>query len=219
MGTPQGGILSPLLANIMLSAIEERYERWIRPQVNSRGKRIANPKRAGKGNRQNDRQKGRPVFYPIRYADDFIVLVSGTEEDALQEKENLAAFLRESLKLSLSEEKTLVTPVTKGFLFLGHWIRLRWDDRYGGYWPSSFDTLLRDGVVDGLTESLSSLWSRSPCIGITCGGLDILTTLMQLESRVRKERRSCHGEANAKTDARFGEGAPAFVSTPSAAGP
>jgi RNA-directed DNA polymerase len=134
MGTPQGGILSPLLANIMLSAIEERYQRWVRPQVNRWGRRIANPKRAGTGNRQLDRQKGRPVFYPIRYADDFIVLVSGAEEDALQEKENLAVFLRESLKLSLSEEKTLVTPVTKGFLFLGHWIRLRWDDRYG-YWP------------------------------------------------------------------------------------
>lgn len=134
MGTPQGGILSPLLANIMLSAIEERYERWIRPQVNRYGKRIADPKHAGKGNRQRDRHKGRPVFYIIRYADDFIVLVSGTEEDAIQEKENLAAFLKESLKLSLSEEKTLVTPLTRGFLFLGHWIRLRWDDRYG-YWP------------------------------------------------------------------------------------
>ena len=74
------------------------------------------------------------MFLPIRYADDFVVLVTGTEEQARDEKEALAAFLAEELKLVLSPEKTRITALTEGFLFLGHRVRLRWDDRWG-YWP------------------------------------------------------------------------------------
>lgn len=133
-GTPQGGILSPLLANIMLSAIEERYARWVRARVNAWGKATASPRLSAAANRATDRRRGCPVFYPIRYADDFVVLVAGTEEDARQEKEELANFLREMLHLELSEKKTLVTPLTEGFTFLGHRVRLRWDNRWG-YWP------------------------------------------------------------------------------------
>ena len=67
-GTPQGGVLSPLLANIALSAIEERYWWWVKhphdPKLRSDGvKRGAN-------RRSKDRRAGRPVFYPVRYADD-----------------------------------------------------------------------------------------------------------------------------------------------------
>ena len=50
------------------------------------------------------------MFFPIRYADDFVVLVSGTYEDALKEKESLAAYLKDTAKLDLSEEKTHITP-------------------------------------------------------------------------------------------------------------
>lgn len=71
VGTPQGGILSPLLANIALTAIEERYERhvWPRhtPTLRTEPKRI---EARASGNRQADRRAGRPVLYPIRYADD-----------------------------------------------------------------------------------------------------------------------------------------------------
>jgi hypothetical protein len=67
------------------------------------------------------------VFLPIRYADDFVVLVTGTEEQARAEKEELAVFLREEMKLTLSPEKTHVTSLTEGFVFLGHRVRLRWD--------------------------------------------------------------------------------------------
>ena len=74
------------------------------------------------------------MFLPIRYADDFVVLVTGTEEQARNEKEELATFLADELKLTLSPEKTHVTPLTEGFIFLGHRVRLRWDDRWG-YWP------------------------------------------------------------------------------------
>lgn len=132
-GTPQGGILSPLLANIMLSAIEERYQRWVRPLTNHRGEPVASPAKSAMHNRSNDRRRGKVVFYPIRYADDFVVLVSGQKEDAMKEKEALADLLRGSLKLELSEEKTLVTPLSQGFYFLGHRVRLYGDVQIG-YW-------------------------------------------------------------------------------------
>jgi retron-type reverse transcriptase len=64
-GTPQGGILSPLLANVALSTIEERYERWVHRDT-SKG----DGKLAARNTRVTDRKAGRPVFFPIRYADD-----------------------------------------------------------------------------------------------------------------------------------------------------
>ncbi len=133
-GTPQGGILSPLLANIVLSAIEGRYERFIAPHRTCKGAPYANPGNALRQFRCRERQAGRPVFLPVRYADDFVVLVTGTEEEARAEKEGLARFLRDELGLTLSLEKTRVTVLTDGFEFLSHRIYLRWDDRWG-YWP------------------------------------------------------------------------------------
>jgi group II intron reverse transcriptase/maturase len=130
-GTPQGGIISPLLANIALSVIEERYERWVNHQSKIRKSRTSNGVKAASFARSSDRQAGRPVFFPIRYADDFVVLVSGTKEDALAEKEALAAFLQGTMRLELSSEKTRVTALTEGFDFLGHRVRLRWDPRFG----------------------------------------------------------------------------------------
>jgi group II intron reverse transcriptase/maturase len=139
-GTPQGGILSPLLANIALSAIEERYERFVWPRGDAgrpshRGrptKTLSDPEaieRRACANRCHDRQSGRAVFMPIRYADDFIILVSVPpghgREVAEQEKAALAAALQAELGLSLSEEKTLITPVTSVVRFLGHHLRVR----------------------------------------------------------------------------------------------
>ncbi len=111
-GTPQGGIISPLLANIYLSAIDERYRRWTmasreRPQ-NAADRRLY------------DRRRGRPTFQVVRYADDFIILVSGTKEAAEAERDALAAFLRDELRMELSVEKTLITRVEEGFEFLGY---------------------------------------------------------------------------------------------------
>ena len=128
-GTPQGGVLSPLLANIALSAIEERYWRWVRhphdPKFRSSG-----ALRAG-FRRQRDREAGRPVFYPVRYADDFLIFVSGDYDDAAAERQALADWLREEMGLTLSEEKTRITKLTEGFRFLGCQVRLKWGDRYG----------------------------------------------------------------------------------------
>jgi hypothetical protein len=56
----------------------------------------------------------------VRYADDFVILVTGSREDAEKEKAQLAEFLREQLHLELSVEKTLVTNAEEGFDFLGY---------------------------------------------------------------------------------------------------
>jgi RNA-directed DNA polymerase len=133
-GTPQGGILSPLLANVVLSAIERRYERFIAPRRTRDGAAYARPGDAIRIFRHKERKAGRPVFLPVRYADDFVVLVTGSEEQARAEKEELARYLHEELKLTLSAEKTRVTALTEGFLFLGHRVFLKWDERWG-YWP------------------------------------------------------------------------------------
>lgn len=130
-GTPQGGIISPLLANIALSAIEERYGRWVNKTTSRKPDRKADSKKAAMSARLTDRRAGRACFFPIRYADDFVILVAGTHEHAEAEKEALAEYLRKQLGLELSPEKTKTTATTDGFNFLGHRVRLRWDPRFG----------------------------------------------------------------------------------------
>lgn len=163
VGTPQGGILSPLLANIALTAIEERYERhaWPRraPKLMTARRRIEH---RVLGFRRNDRIAGRAVLVPVRYADDFIVLV-GTqpgpdcerraEEAAHEEKAALAAGLREQLRLELSETKTLVTPVTRPIRFLGHLVSARYHPRRRRVFgraviPKERSQLLRERIKD-----------------------------------------------------------------------
>ena len=51
----------------------------------------------------------------------------------MREKEALAAYLKDTAKLELSQEKTKITQVEKGFEFLGHSVRVKWDERYGYY--------------------------------------------------------------------------------------
>jgi group II intron reverse transcriptase/maturase len=130
-GTPQGGIASPLLANIALSAIEERYERWVYHRTPIQNYRPSDGKAAAHNARARDRAAGRCVFLPVRYADDFVVLVSGAQEDAMAEKSALADYLRRTTGLELSPEKTKVTAMTNGFEFLGFHVTMRWDKRYG----------------------------------------------------------------------------------------
>ena len=111
-GTPQGGIVSPLLANVYLAAIDERYGRWsMRPRER--------PQNAA-DRRLYDRRRNRPTFFAVRYADDFVVLTDGTREEAEAEKLALAQFLETELRMELSIEKTRITQVGEGFDFLGY---------------------------------------------------------------------------------------------------
>jgi group II intron reverse transcriptase/maturase len=162
-GTPQGGILSPLLANVALSAIEERYERyaWPRrtPTLLTDGKAIID--RAANA-RCNDKRLGRVVCMPVRYADDFIVLVgappgSGQHDRArvaaLHEKAELATLLKNDLGLELSEAKTFVTPVTERMRFLGHQLFVRPHPTHGRMVsttvvPKDRSHLLRETIKD-----------------------------------------------------------------------
>jgi len=111
-GSPQGGIISPMLSNIYLTAIDERYGRWsMRPRE---------PRITVASRRVKDHNRGKPVFYMVRYADDFVVLVDGTREQAEAEKRALAEFLKTELRMELSIEKTKITDVKEGFDFLGY---------------------------------------------------------------------------------------------------
>lgn len=111
-GTPQGGVLSPLLANIFLHKLDERYDRWM-PRPHEKPTNSVS-------RRRTDRRLGKPTFYMVRYADDFVLLVVGTLAQAEAEREALAQFLRDDMRLELSAEKTLITRPEDGFDFLGY---------------------------------------------------------------------------------------------------
>lgn len=142
-GTPQGGVISPLLANIYLSAIDERYKRWI-PDPREGVSKVS-------GRHSWDRKLGRPTFYMVRYADDFVVLVQGTRQEAEEERHALAQFLKEELRMELSMEKTRITDVREGFDFLGYRVvqqRSPATGRHVGnlFIPKSKLQLLRDKI-------------------------------------------------------------------------
>jgi RNA-directed DNA polymerase len=105
-GTPQGSILSPVLANVALSVLDRHFEKaWTARRWHSQ--------------RARDRAKGVPSYRMIRYADDFVVLVRGTEAQARAIKERTAEFMAEQMRLVLSPEKTAITHVDDGFDLLG----------------------------------------------------------------------------------------------------
>ena len=105
-GTPQGGILSPLLANIALEVLDEHFAQvWA----------SISPTRVDRSRR---RRHGLPVYRLVRYADDFVVLVSGTREHAEAMREQVAAVIAPT-GLRLSPEKTTVVHIDEGFDFLG----------------------------------------------------------------------------------------------------
>ena len=143
-GTPQGGIVSPLLANVYLTAIDERYRRWV-PNPRDKTRERAQQRL------QSDYARGRPGFYVVRYADDFLVLVQGTQQDAEHERQALAQFLKEELRMELSMEKTKITDVREGFDFLGYrvaQVRMPSTRRHVGmlFIPKSKSQLLRDKI-------------------------------------------------------------------------
>jgi group II intron reverse transcriptase/maturase len=111
-GTPQGGIISPLLANILLTGIDERYGKWSGFPGEDLTKAC--------DRRSWDRKNKRPTFGCIRYADDFVILVEGTAGDAKLDKQRLSEYLQKQLHLELSQEKTLITKAEEGFIFLGY---------------------------------------------------------------------------------------------------
>src|SRR5262245_22416306 len=104
LGTPQGGIVSPLLANAYLHELDRYMERYSCLDRHDKEKR---------------RKRGEANFVYTRYADDFVILCNGTKEQALAMRQEVHDFLRDRLRLALSMEKTKVTHLNDGFDFLG----------------------------------------------------------------------------------------------------
>ena len=104
-GTPQGGLVSPLLTNVYMHRLDEwMYQRFHAMTPTERFTR---------------RRKGELVSVRyIRFADDFIVMMRDGEK-AEELKRELADFIRQELKMTLSEEKTAITHASQGFDFLG----------------------------------------------------------------------------------------------------
>jgi RNA-directed DNA polymerase len=122
-GTPQGGILSPLLANVALSVLDEHI-------VQAPG----GPRSSGV-ERARRRRHGRPNFRLVRYADDWCLMVKGNKDDAVNLCEQIATVLA-PMGLRLSATKTAITHIDEGIDFLGWRIqrhRKRGTDRHYVY--------------------------------------------------------------------------------------
>ena len=155
-GTPQGGIISPLLANIYLHELD-KFVMKLKSEFDTPGvgqitpeyrelhneiKRLSHrlTKVTGeeremvltkyKSKRQKlmtipcTAQTDKKLKY-VRYADDFLIAVKGNREDCQWIKSKLAEFIGDTLKMELSEDKTLITHSSKCARFLGYDVRVR----------------------------------------------------------------------------------------------
>ena len=120
-GVPQGGVISPLLSNIMLNEfdqwLDEKYlskkarkDRWYWNRTIKQQRPIA----------IRENRQWMPAVAYCRYADDFVVIVKGDRAQAELIREECQMFLEGELKLTLNMEKTHITHVNDGFTFLGH---------------------------------------------------------------------------------------------------
>lgn len=153
-GTPQGGIVSPLLSNIYLDRLDKFVEGTLIPEYTRGDERKDNPeytrlyqrawllRRKGRHDEAHELEKQyqqmpsmmvddpdyRRLRY-VRYADDFLLGFAGPVAEAREIKERLRRFLRDELQLELSEEKTLITHAqTEAAKFLGHEIVMQHED-------------------------------------------------------------------------------------------
>ena len=145
-GTPQGGILSPLLANIALSVLDEHVHGPWRP-----GGVMSTPTR-----RALRRRRALPNWRIVRYADDFVVLVFGSHDDVETLREEIADVLA-PLGLRFSGTKTRVVHMSEGFDFLGfriQWKRKRGTDKWYVY------VFIADRPIRSLKDKIRALTSR-----------------------------------------------------------
>jgi len=153
-GVPQGGVVSPLLANIYLDRLDQWVETTLVPQYTRGTERalnrphirlMATARRRDQSGQHAEarrlRQQARrlPSHDPtdphyrrlryVRYADDFLLGFAGPRSEAEEIQRQLGAFLRETLKLELAEEKTLITHGrTQAAHFLGYDVHVLHND-------------------------------------------------------------------------------------------
>jgi group II intron reverse transcriptase/maturase len=145
IGTPQGSIISPLLANVVLNELDKfieedlsklynigttrkrnkEYERWANYRRKSRIDKVTPEKRALALKMMRSMPK-LDVYDPnykrmlyLRYADDFVILIIGTMGDANEIRSKVKEFLKDKCGLTLNIDKTEITSLRKGFHFLG----------------------------------------------------------------------------------------------------
>ena len=114
-GTPQGGLISPLLANVYLDIMDE----WISSQWERKKTHTAYSRPETRLHALRKRSNLIPG-YLVRYADDFVI-ITDTRAHAEDWKARLQAFLQSKMKLTLSQEKTLITDIRKKHIkFIGY---------------------------------------------------------------------------------------------------
>lgn len=119
LGTPQGGIISPLLANIYLN----RFDNFITADFERKKLKKHYTSRSGELTSIKNWSNLKTAYY-IRYADDWVILTD-SKEDAEKLKHRAKRYLKDTLKLELSEDKTLITNVkSKPIKFLGVEIKM-----------------------------------------------------------------------------------------------
>lgn len=116
-GVPQGGVLSPLLSNIML----DEFDNWLEAKyLNKKARKDRWAWNFGIKREIPIARKWKPAVAYCRYADDFVVIVKGTKAQAEVIRTECRMFLEQDLKLTLNMDKTHITHVNDGFVFLGH---------------------------------------------------------------------------------------------------
>lgn len=159
-GTPQGGIISPLLANIYLHELDqfvmtlksdfdkpaEKHFTYQYGVIQRRMKKLKAQAETAEGQERENlireykqarkellktpcKSQTDKVIKYIRYADDFLIGVNGTKEEAEWVKQQLASFISTTLKMELSQEKTLITHSNSYARFLGYDVRVRRDNK------------------------------------------------------------------------------------------
>lgn len=151
IGTPQGSIMSPILANIVLHELDLFFENTLKPEYTSGEKRRANPlythfsniRRRARFNKVSPARRAdalkqlrslprqdmydpnfRRIMY-VRYADDFVILFTGTKMETMKIRDKIKIFLNNVCGLDLNLDKTIVSNLRTGFHFLGAFVKKR----------------------------------------------------------------------------------------------
>jgi len=146
-GTPQGGILSPLIFNVAMSVLDEHLHRPWNPGGSMHTRYL----------RSRRTVKGLPTWRVVRYADDFVVLVHGTRTDTEDLREDVAHVLA-PMGLRLSAAKTQIVHMSDGFDFLGfhiRWKRKRGTSKWHVY------TFIADRPIRSLKAKVRALTNRN----------------------------------------------------------